>query len=327
MKFRTEVHIPPANTKISLHTQILSLGSCFADVMGARLQHNKFRVMVNPFGVIYNPVSILKLLEAAIAKKNLPEELLWQHQDLWYHYDLHSEIVASTADELREKTKHLLAEVARFIAAADVLLLTLGTAFVYRLKETNTVVANCHKAPASLFSKELLTVTETTQAVCALYNLLKTIRPDIHIILTISPVRHVKDGIPENQVSKSVLRVACHEAGLQCPQLTYFPAYECMLDDLRDYRFYKKDMLHPTEVAEEYIWEKFVDAYMEQGTKEFLKDWESVTKAMAHTPFHPQSVAHQAFLRKTREKLIQLRTYVNVDAELELITNQIKSSH
>lgn len=327
MKFRTEVHIPPASTKISLHTQILSLGSCFADVMGARLQHNKFKAMVNPFGVIYNPVSILKLLEVAIAKKDLPEELFWQYQGLWYHYDLHSEIVGSTAGELLKKTKHLLAEVTQFIASTDVLLLTLGTAFVYRLKETNTVVANCHKAPASLFSKALLTVTETTQAVSALYNLLKTIRPDIHIILTVSPVRHVKDGIPENQVSKCVLRVACHEAGLQCSQLTYFPAYECMLDDLRDYRFYKKDMLHPTEVAEEYIWEKFVDVYMEQGTKEFLKDWESVAKAMAHTPFHPQSEAHQAFLRKTREKLIQLRAYVNVDAELELITNQIKSGH
>jgi hypothetical protein len=324
MKFRTEIQIPAAANKLSLRSPILALGSCFADVMGARLQANKFQVLVNPFGVIYNPVSILKLVETAIQKKALAEELYWQHQGLWYHYDLHSEIAAPTLAGLTKTAQDILEKVAQFIDTADVLLLTLGTAFVYRFKETNTIVANCHKAPSGFFLKELVSVAEVTSALVSLHNTLKAARPGLHIILTLSPVRHIKDGIPENQVSKSVLRLACHEAVLQCPQLTYFPAYECMLDDLRDYRFYKKDMLHPSEMAEDYIWEKFVAAYMDDEAKEFLKEWENISKALAHKPFHRKSEAHQAFLRKTREKLLHLGRYVNIETELQYLTNEIK---
>jgi hypothetical protein len=214
-------------------------------------------------------------------------------------------------------------EVAACLASADVLLLTLGTAFIYRLKETGSIVANCHKAPANLFSKELLTVSEVTTSLVSLYTMLKAIRPHLQIILTLSPVRHIKDGIPENQVSKSVLRVACHEASLQCNQLSYFPAYECMLDDLRDYRFYKKDMIHPSEVAEEYIWEKFVTAYLDEATRIFLKDWDSIIKALAHKPFQPKSAAHQTFLRKTRDKLINLSRLVDVSSELQQVEKEM----
>jgi hypothetical protein len=214
-------------------------------------------------------------------------------------------------------------EVAAYLASADVLLLTLGTAFVYRLKETGSVVANCHKAPAKLFSKELLSVEEVTAGIVSIYEMLKNIRPRLQVILTLSPVRHIKDGIPENQVSKSVLRVACHEASLRCAQLSYFPAYECMLDDLRDYRFYKKDMIHPSEVAEEYIWGKFVTAYLDEETSMFLKEWESISKALAHKPFQPKSAAHQIFLRKTRDKLIHLSRLVDVSSELQQVENEM----
>jgi hypothetical protein len=323
MNFRTELNIAPSDSKLSLSSQILTIGSCFADVMGARLLANKFKVMVNPFGVIYNPVSVLKLIEAALEKKALPEELHWQHQGLWYHYDLHSEIAATSAVALTNKTRSLVEKVAQFLDSADVLLLTLGTAFVYRLRDTGSIVANCHKAPASLFFKELLTLSEVTRNMVSLGKLLKAIRPHLQIILTLSPVRHIKDGIPENQVSKSILRVACHETALQCPQIAYFPAYEYMLDDLRDYRFYKKDMIHPSEVAEEYIWEKFVAAYLDEEAKVFLKEWESITKALAHKPFHPESEAHQAFLHKIRDKLILVSRYVDVSSELQQIEKEM----
>jgi hypothetical protein len=323
MNFRTELHIAPADFKISMASRILTMGSCFADVMGARMQDNKFAVKINPFGVIYNPVSMQKLIQAAITEKELSEDLFWQHQGLWYHYDLHSEIAAASAPELTDTTTKLIHDVTQFLASADVVLLTLGTAFIYRLKETGSIVANCHKAPASLFSKELLPVAEVTDSVVSLYRALIAIRPQLQVILTLSPVRHIKDGIPENQVSKSVLRVACHEAALQCQQLSYFPAYECMLDDLRDYRFYKKDMIHPSDVAEQYIWEKFVAAYMDEEAKAFLKEWESIRKALAHKPFHPRSEAHQAFLRKTREKILYVRRYVNLEHELQLLDKEI----
>jgi hypothetical protein len=322
MVFRTEINIASPATKLTLASRILTMGSCFADVMGARLLANKFNVVVNPFGVIYNPVSIYKLIELSLNKREIPQQLYWQNQNMWYHYDLHSEIAAVSAPDLAEKSAKLIQEVGDFIAAADVLLLTLGTSFVYRLKETGNIVANCHKAPAGLFTKELLSVSEVTSAIVSLYTLVKAARPQMSVILTLSPVRHIKDGIPENQVSKSILRVACNEAALQCPQLSYFPAYECLLDDLRDYRFYKKDMIHPSEVAEEYIWNKFVAAYLDEEAKVFLKEWEHITKALAHKPFHPQSVAHQAFLRKTREKLLAMSHYVDISAELQQIEKE-----
>jgi hypothetical protein len=299
------------------------MGSCFADVMGGRLQANKFAVKINPFGVIYNPVSMQRLIEAAITEKKLSEDLLWQHQGLWYHYDLHSEIAAASVPELTDTTTKLIHDLAQFLASTDVVLLTMGTAFVYRLKQTGSIVANCHKAPASLFSKEMLSVAEVTDSVVSLYRALIAVRPQLQVILTLSPVRHIKDGIPENQVSKSVLRVACYEAASQCPQLSYFPAYECMLDDLRDYRFYKKDMIHPSEVAEQYIWEKFVAAYMDEDAKAFLKEWESIKKALDHKPFHPHSEAHQAFLRKTREKILYVSRYVNIESELQLLDREM----
>jgi hypothetical protein len=292
------------------------MGSCFADVMGARLQANKFNVLVNPFGVIYNPVSIGKLIQVALHKEILSEELYWQHQDTWYHYDLHSGVAAASAQDLSHAANALIQKVGQFLQSADVFLLTLGTAFVYRFRQTGSIVANCHKAPAGLFSKELLTVSEVTESLILLYHSLKAVRADLRLILTLSPVRHIKDGIPENQVSKSILRVACHEAALQCPDILYFPAYECMLDDLRDYRFYKKDMIHPSEVAEEYIWDKFISAYMDEEARAFLKEWESISKALAHKPFRPHSESHQAFLRKTRDKLLRLSSYAEVSAEL-----------
>ncbi len=324
MDSRTEIKISPSAVKISLQSQMVTIGSCFADIMGGRLLANKFSVLVNPFGVMYNPVSVNKILQATLRGSNLSQDLLWQQNGQWFHYDLHSDFFDESASQLLKRSNILLAQTGNFIKKADVLLLTLGTAFVYQLKANQAIVSNCHKAPANLFTKHLLSIAEVTKAIIDIYTSLVNLRPHLQVILTLSPVRHLKDGMTENQVSKSILRVACHQASVECPQISYFPAYEIMLDDLRDYRFYKKDMIHPSEIAEDYIWEKFVQTYADKEAIEFMKEWEKITKALAHKPFHVTSAAHQTFLQQTREKLLKLSKLVNVRDELQQIEKEIR---
>ena len=203
------------------------------------------------------------------------------------------------------------------------LLITYGSAWVYNLKGSDICVNNCHKKPSTQFSKNLLSPEQIVKSFQEMYNHLKSFNSEINLILTLSPVRHVKDTLELNAVSKAIVRYACHEISSKVQDVEYFPAYEMMVDDLRDYRFYKADLIHPTEQAEDYIWNKFIERYMTASTSEFISRWKEIRQALLHRPFHPQSIGHQNFLKQTLSRLEQLKETVNVDAEIQFIQAQL----
>lgn len=321
--FRTELTILPQTQKLSLQSKVLTAGSCFAEVMGNKLAHYKVNSLVNPFGTIFNPISLFKLLEASLQTEWEFTGPLVQRDGIWFAYDLHSSYSAVSEAELRNQIQTEIKHIADFLSQTDILILTFGTAVSYVHKESQYLVANCHKIPQKKFDKKLLTLSEITNAFQAVYQKLKTINPKFQIIVTVSPVRHLKETLELNSVSKSMLRVACHQLVSQFPDVTYFPAYEIMLDDLRDYRFYKPDMIHPSEVAENYIWEKFKETYFDAEFNNFTPEWDKITQALQHKPFQPESSAHKSFLRNILAKLEKLQQLINCAAEIERIKNQL----
>jgi hypothetical protein len=320
--FRTDVRIIRSLSQIRLKNPILTAGSCFADAIGARLDRYKFQVLTNPFGIIYNPVSIHKSLLYAIANEPPPDHSYLHHQGVYLNYDFHSVISALNKYDLSEKLLNRLGSVHYFLKHASRIQITYGTAWVYQRKDTGETVANCHKMPSQSFEKRLLSEKEITGSFQEFYERVRKFNPSIKFILTVSPVRHIKDTLELNSVSKAVLRAACHSLSAT-DDVEYFPAFEIMMDDLRDYRFYKSDMLHPTEVAEDYIWEKFGEKYFDDETKAFLRKWDEILSAIQHRPFHPSSPAHQGFLKDTLRKLEDLKVSVDVEEEIRMINSQI----
>lgn len=322
--FRTEITCPSAHP-IDLKDSILTTGSCFADLFGQWLYNNKFDVLVNPFGTNYNPISIHKALEESLTL-DLDERLFVNHQGIWHHFDFHSQWSSDKKELLKTSIQKIQKEVDQFLKKSTVLIITYGTAWVYRYKNQNCIVSNCHKVPAKEFDKQLLTSDEITTSFDRLYTALKNIRPDLRIILTVSPVRHVKDTLVLNSVSKATLRLACHTLSKQYEDVEYFPSYEIMMDDLRDYRFYERDKIHPTEEALDYISHKFSDQYFTKEVKSFIEKWHTIQQAMEHRPYHPHSEAHQHFLKDLLHKLEELKGTVSVSEEIKNIQSQIHSN-
>ena len=320
--FRTELKPEPSADKISHHHQLLTIGSCFAQVIGEKLRQNKFEVLSNPFGTIFNPVSIFKLLETAHKKDASLLNTYVENNGLYFNHHLHSDFYKESKTALENDVKNTIDQVHHQLLKSDYLLITLGTAYVYRFKETGEIVANCHKVPSDQFVKELLSVQDIINAFDQFYTSLSG--QALKIILTVSPVRHIKETIPLNAASKAVLRLACHELAQKYNQIQYFPAYEIMIDDLRDYRFYKEDMIHPTEQAENYIWEKFSDVYFNSSTKEIIEEWSSLRKAITHKPLRPNSAEYIKFLKETLNRLKLLNQKLNVSEEIKNITEKIQ---
>ncbi|MBX0333197.1 GSCFA domain-containing protein [Pontibacter sp. HSC-14F20] len=315
--FRTELHIPASGIDLSLSSGIVTIGSCFAEVIGQRLQENKAQVLVNPFGTIFNPLSVGKLLRAAISGSHTVTDKLVQHNGIWYAYDLHSSLSSPSRETLLQNIDERLSLTRNSLQQASLLIITLGTAVGYRLQNSGAVVANCHKLPAREFSRELLSFSTLLNDMEHTLEELRQFNPGLRVLFTVSPVRHIKETIEVNSVSKSILRLLCHDITTNHEQAHYFPAYEIMMDDLRDYRFYGRDMVHPTEVAEDYIWDKFVNAYLSEDFRGFLKAWEKMRRAIAHRPFHPDSEAHQSFLKTTFQQLHELSTRYSLDISEE----------
>lgn len=318
--FRTELTIGASSFKIDHSHKLLTIGSCFSQVIGERLAGNKFDALVNPFGTVFNPVSIFRLLQASMDNDLSAIDAFVENRGSWFNYHVHSDFYGTTKEELSTKIKAALQTTQLHLQQSNVLIITLGTAFVYRLQATQQIVANCHKVPAQNFTKELLSVKEIVEAFSTLYSSLE--KQGVKILLTVSPVRHTKDTLPLNSVSKATLVLACHELSQTLENVFYFPAYEIMVDDLRDYRFYKADMIHPTEVAEEYIWNKFSDSYFEEDTKQLLKEWSSVSKALQHKPFREDSAEHQKFLIETLKRLQLLKNKINVEQEINELSQR-----
>lgn len=318
-EFRTALNVLPAKTPIELKHRILTQGSCFSDAIGNRLIQYKIETAVNPFGTIYNPESIHKVLSSSIFNEPLPDHTYLQNSEIHLNFDFHSEFSALDRDTLVSHLTNAVGSTHYFLKDTDWILITYGTAWVYHRKDTGEIVANCHKLPSSMFSKSLLSVDTVTSSFSEFYQRLKNFNPKVKIILTVSPVRHIKDTLELNSVSKSVLRVACHNIAGSYADVDYFPAYEIMVDDLRDYRFYSSDMLHPTSDAEDYIWEKFMERYFSSHLQDFVQQWRPILSALRHRPFHPQSAAHQQFIKDTLKKLSDLKSLVNIDDEISVL--------
>jgi len=321
--FRTEISIIPPVHKFSLQSRILTAGSCFAEVMGNKMAAYKVPSLINPFGTIFNPLSLFKLLAAALHPQQPFTGELLQRDKLWFVYDLHSSFAAPTKEQLLSKIQETLEATHAFLKEANCLILTFGTAVGYVHKASNTLVANCHKVPQQQFEKKLISITDLLATFGSFYANLQKLNPNVTILVTVSPVRHLKETLEFNSVSKALLRVACHEIATQYPEVHYFPAYELMLDDLRDYRFYKADMIHPTEVAETYIWQKFKEAYYDAAFQQFTTEWDKIQQALAHKPFHPELPAHQQFLQNLLAKVKQLHQIIDCTPELEKIKMQL----
>ncbi|HLZ16782.1 MAG TPA: GSCFA domain-containing protein [Cyclobacteriaceae bacterium] len=326
-EFRTELNPAVSASPIGLRDSIFAIGSCFADAIGSHLDANKFPVWNNRLGSVYNPISIHRLLIFGLENKSPASESYLQNEGVHLNYHFHSSCSAFSKKELEDKIRTSVGEACGALRNAHRIIITYGTAFVYRQKSSNDVVANCHKVPPSHFAKSLLTETAIVQSFQGFYSTLKRINPGCKIILTLSPVRHVKDTLELNSVSKSILRLSCHSIASRFADVEYFPAYEILLDDLRDYRFYKTDRLHPTDEAIEYIWEKFVTAYFEKSTQQVFQQWEEISKDLEHRPFHPNSENHQKFLEAALAKLEALQPVIDVSVEIRNLKSKITSSH
>lgn len=298
-EFRTLLPQPQkAAFSISHLDETLCMGSCFATHIGAWLQALKFPCLLNPFGILYNPVSIGKNLQRVLFPQPYTPENLVLGDGLWHSFDHHG---AFSQPDLLETVANLntrLQEAARFAQHTNRLILTPGTARVYTFKKTGEVVANCHKFPAAEFEHRRLGVGEVVAALAAPIEQWKAARPELEIILTISPVRHIRDGIIENQRSKATLVLALEELCRQFPFVHYFPAYELLLDDLRDYRFYEADMIHPNEQAIQYIRDYFAATFFSDATLELNRRITKIISAARHRPLHPDTPAHQRFVKQ-----------------------------
>ncbi len=317
--FRTEITCAQGNS-IALNDPILTTGSCFADQLGNWLLNNKFEVLVNPFGTNYNPISIHKNLIDSIS--NEVDSQLLTEQQVWHHFDYHSQWSSDNKEELINSIHSQQAIVKDYLSQTNVLMITYGTAWVYTHKDQNKIVANCHKVPASEFNKRLLTVEEIIQSFNEFYSVIKDLNKNIRVILTVSPVRHLKETIQLNSVSKACLRLACNQLANQYQEVEYFPSFEIMMDDLRDYRFYDRDMIHPSQEAVEYISQKFSDQYLTSEVKTFIEKWSSIKQALEHKPYHPDSLAHQNFLKNLLQKLNSIKE-VSVKEEIKFVQSQI----
>jgi hypothetical protein len=323
--FRTEIPLTPHPQPLSLAARVLTVGSCFSDVLGNRLSNYKVRTLTNPFGTVFNPLSACKLLRAAAGEETDWQQHLVAARGRWQSYDLHASVGADSPVSLLQHIQEVVQRTGEFIQTADVVMLTLGTAYAYRLRETHEFVSNCHKVPADQFEKELLTPDEIINAIAETHAFLRRSNPKLRFVLTVSPVRHLKDTLPLNAVSKSVLRIACHYLSELLPDVTYFPAYELLMDDLRDYRFYAADMLHPSPVAEDYVWERFAREYFNSDFGRFRKEWDAVRQAMAHRPLHPAAPEHRQFLEATLARLQRLGSQVDVRPEMREVQKQLHS--
>lgn len=298
MNLTTPVSIPILKKPINYKERGLVLGSCFSEHIGRRLLDGGMNVVVNPYGVIFNPHSIGDSFESIVSGR-IFDKLVFDH-GLWHSFDHHGSFSDPDSEKVLRTINRPLPQ------QYDYAILTLGTAWVYETE--GRVVANCHKIAASKFVRRRMTLQQVKQSLMPVIDRLEK------VILTVSPIRHIKDGLSENQVSKSILRVACTELSEQFPErVYYFPSYEIMVDELRDYRFYASDMCHPTEQAQSYIWQRFQDATLDTPSKEMISRVEALRRALSHRPLHATSPEYIQFRLKTREKIEELlKIYPNL---------------
>jgi GSCFA family len=307
MHFSTPIPISKYQFPIDYNSKIMSLGSCFAENMAEKLEYFKFQNVVNPFGIIFNAVSIERITERIVNQELFTEKDVFFHNDLWHCFEVHSELSNPNKGIFLENLNSILEKTRNQFIESSHIIITYGTSWVYRNIETNEIVANCHKVPQKHFSKELLSLEITQKSIENTISLIQSINKEANFIFTVSPVRHIKDGFVENNVSKAILLQSVFRilkstiCNLQ--STIYFPSYEIILDELRDYRFYKEDMLHPNQTAIDYIWIRFFENYINEKEFETMQKVCDIQKALKHKPFNENSNNHQNFLQKLQQKI------------------------
>ncbi len=312
MKLQTEIPLSPEENQIDYSSKVLLLGSCFSENIGAKFDFFKFQNLQNPFGVIFNPVSIEKLVVRAIENKRFSQEDIFEHNGIWKCFETHSELSTLDEDKLLINLNAALQNLREALFTSTHIIFTFGTSWIYRNVENGEIVANCHKLPQQKFTKELLSIADISRSIQNVFTAISAINPNVTFINTVSPVRHIKDGFAENTLSKAHLIAAIHN--LKNEQSTgvnsqsfYFPSFEIMMDELRDYRFYAEDLLHPNKTAVEIIWQKFSNVWISSETDSIQKEIASIQNGLNHRPFNPESADHLQFLEKLQQKITFLK--------------------
>lgn len=318
MEFRLPFTPKPFLQKIEHQHQLFLAGSCFTEQIGSKLKNYKFNTIENPNGILFNPISISENIISYINQKVYTEDDLFLHNEIWGSWNHHTRFSVVNQGVALEKINHSQKEAHDFLKKTDWLIITLGSSYVYEL-ENKKVVANCHKVPTDKFNKKLLSALEVETAMGEMIDKLKQFNPKIKIIFTISPVRHLRDGFVENNRSKANLITAVHELVAAFENCFYFPSYELIIDDLRDYRFYSEDMVHPNYQATQYVWEKFTTACIDEKSLLIMKEIGIINAAKNHRPFNPSSNQHLQFLKTNLEKSLNLhQSYPHLDLKAEI---------
>lgn len=314
MEFHTKIDIPKYAFGISYKNRYLFIGSCFAENIGNKLVATKIPTSVNPTGILYNPISIREsILNALSAKKYTAEDVFFSG-GTWNSFDFHSHFSNVDKEACIESINSASQTLKHQIETADVMFVTFGTSYVYELSENGEIVSNCHKQPEKLFNRRLLPVREIVGTWSGCIEKITAINPKLRIVFTVSPIRHWRDGAHQNQISKSTLHIAINELNAKLGNTFYFPAYEIMMDELRDYRFYAADMVHPSETAVQYIWECFGDAFFSDQTKSAIARIEKITAAAKHRPLNPQSDEYKKFCSRMLDEIEKVKAeYGEID--------------
>ncbi|MBK5208251.1 MAG: GSCFA domain-containing protein [Flavobacteriaceae bacterium] len=316
MNFRTNIQLKKEENQIDYTSKLLLIGSCFSENISKKLAYFKFDVVSNPFGILFNPKAIETLIENSLNKKIYSEKDIFLLNERWHCFDAHSDLSAIDKNELLQNLNIAIKSTNKRINESTHIIITLGTAWIYRFIETNVIVGNCHKAPQKEFTKELLSVDEITASLENICLKISEVNPKATVIFTVSPVRHIKDGFIENSLSKAHLITAIHETIEVIPPSEvrghYFPSFETMMDDLRDYRFYNSDMIHPNEVAVDYIWEHFIHVWINEKTTSIMKKIETIQRGLAHKPFNSDSVQYQQFLTDLQQRILTIENRFGV---------------
>ncbi|MDR2064742.1 MAG: GSCFA domain-containing protein [Prevotellaceae bacterium] len=324
MQLQTEIKIKPFAEKLSHTGKILLLGSCFANDIGKCLHNAKFDVCINPFGVIYNPFSIANSIELLIADTKITENDLLQYNELYYNFYYHTSFSSVEKQSALGKMNFANRQGSEFLKNAETIIITFGSAITYKYRKNNKIVTNCHKLPACEFEKCVLNIADIVKITNTSIQNVRAVNNKVNFIFTVSPVRHLSDGSHENQLSKSRLLLAVDEICKNNRQCQYFPAYEIMMDELRDYRFYANDMLHLSSLAVDYIWQKFSNAAISDESLKIIDEIEKIFSAKSHTAFNPDSAEHKKFLKTCFEKTRQMQTkypFLDLTEELEYFSS------
>lgn len=313
MNFQTKIPLEKQSENIiDYHANVLLLGSCFVENIGEKLSYFKFQNLQNPFGILFHPKAIESLILNAINEKEYSDLDVFFHNEQWHCFEVHSKMSNPSKEALLHNLNTAIKLTKAQIYKSTHIIITLGTAWAYRFLETDTLVANCHKVPQKQFIKELQSVDDVSKSLQNIMNVIASVNSKATVIFTVSPIRHIKDGFIENTRSKAHLITAIHEIVNRKSKIVnqksyYFPSYEIMMDELRDYRFYSEDMLHPNQTAINYIWETFKNVWISQEASKIMEAVDGVQKGLQHKPFNQNSEAHKKFLENLEMQKLKLQ--------------------